>query len=144
MPFICFVILISAVMLKLMVKITSIFGSPYWFLRIAWHDIFLLSQHLIPASWNFYIPHVAESKSKYFLMPGKVKGSLNPIPNLTIVLIWKTPACLKFGKTSNNCAIEKLSHWMSSCYYLSHSWCSAFCSKMAQGTLVKSGAVHSG
>ena len=136
MPFICFVILISAVMLKLMVKITSIFGSPYWFLRIAWHDIFLLSQHLIPASGNFYILHVAESKSKYFLMPGKVK-----VPNLTIVLI----GCLKFGKTSNNCAIEKLSHRrMSSCYYLSHSWCSAFCSKMAQSTLVKSGAVHSG
>ena len=26
---------------------------------------------------------------------------LNPIPKITIVLIWKTPACLKFGKTSN-------------------------------------------
>ena len=26
---------------------------------------------------------------------------VNPIPKLTIVLIWKTPACLKFGKTSN-------------------------------------------
>ena len=25
----------------------------------------------------------------------------NPIPKLTIVLIWKTPVCLKFGKTSN-------------------------------------------
>ena len=31
----------------------------------------------------------------------------NPIPNLTIVLIWKTPACLKFGKTSNG-AVENL------------------------------------
>ena len=29
----------------------------------------------------------------------------NPIPKLTIVLIWKTPACLKFGKTSNR-AVE--------------------------------------
>ena len=31
----------------------------------------------------------------------------NPIPKLTIVLIWKTPACLKFGKTSNR-AVENL------------------------------------
>ena len=50
----CFLISISAVILKLMVKITSIFG-PYRFLRIAWHDIFLLSDHF-PASWNLYIP----------------------------------------------------------------------------------------
>ena len=31
----------------------------------------------------------------------------NPIPKLTIVLIWKTPACLKFVKTSNR-AVENL------------------------------------
>ena len=49
---ICFLISISAVTLKLMVKITSIFGS-YRFLRIAWHDIFSLSDHF-PASWNLY------------------------------------------------------------------------------------------
>ena len=59
---ICFVISISAVILKRMVKITSIFGS-YSFLRIALHDIFSLSHHLL-ASWNLYIPLVAESKSK--------------------------------------------------------------------------------
>ena len=59
---ICFLISISAVILKLMVKITSIFGS-YRFLRIAWHDILSLSHHLL-ASWNLYIPRVAESKSK--------------------------------------------------------------------------------
>ena len=53
---------ISTVILKRMVKITSIFGS-YSFLRIALHDIFSLSHHLL-ASWNLYIPHVAESKSK--------------------------------------------------------------------------------
>ena len=82
---ICFVISISAVILKLMVKITSI-SSSYRFLRKAWHDIFSLSQHLL-ASWNLYIIPVAESKSKCFLMPGRVKGSLNPIPKLTIVLI---------------------------------------------------------
>ena len=57
---ICFLISISAVTLKLsvMVKITSIFGS-YRVLRIAWHDIFLLSDlsdHFpqFPASWNLY------------------------------------------------------------------------------------------
>ena len=49
---ICFLVSISAVTLKLMVKITSIFGS-YRFLRIAWHDIFSLSDHF-PASWNLY------------------------------------------------------------------------------------------
>ena len=49
---ICFVISISAVILKRMVKITSIFGS-YRFLRIAWHDIFSLSHHLL-ASCNLW------------------------------------------------------------------------------------------
>ena len=32
---------------------------------------------------------------------------VNPILKLTIVLIWKTPACLKFGKTSNR-AVKNL------------------------------------
>ena len=41
------------------------------------------------------------------LTPGRVKGSLNPIPKLAIVLIWKTPLCLKFGKTSNS-AVQNL------------------------------------
>ena len=59
---ICFVISISAVILKRMVKITSMFGS-YSFLRIAWDDILSLSHHPL-ASWNLYIPRVAESKSK--------------------------------------------------------------------------------
>ena len=60
---ICFVISISAVILKLMVKITSIFGS-YRFLRIAWHDIFSLSDHF-PASWKLYIPRdLADSRRK--------------------------------------------------------------------------------
>ena len=43
-PNTCFLISISASILKLMVKITSIFFS-YRFLRIAWPDIFLLSDH---------------------------------------------------------------------------------------------------
>ena len=40
----CFLISISAVILKLIVKITSIFFS-YRLLRIAWPDIFSLSDH---------------------------------------------------------------------------------------------------
>ena len=44
----------STVILKLMVKITSIFGS-YRFLRIAWGDILSLSDHF-PVSRNLYIP----------------------------------------------------------------------------------------
>ena len=60
--YICFVISISAVILKVMVKTTSVFGS-YRFLRKARHDIFSLSNHLL-ANWNLYIPRVAESKSK--------------------------------------------------------------------------------
>ena len=59
---ICFVISISTVILKQMVKITSIFGS-YSFLRIALHDIFSLSHDLL-TSWNLYIPRVGELKSK--------------------------------------------------------------------------------
>ena len=109
---ICFVISISAVILNRMVKITSIFSS-YSFLRVAPHDIFSLSHHLL-ASWNLYITRVAESKSKnahllviFNTWTSQRLLNWNPIPKLTIVLIWKTSACLKFGKTSNR-AVENL------------------------------------
>ena len=55
----------------------------------------------------------------------------NPIPKLTIVLIWKALACLKFGKTSNraveNLLQRKLWVWAANdanfpCFYLSCSW----------------------
>ena len=63
---VCFLISISAVILKPMVKITSIFGS-YRFLRIAVHDIFSLSDHL-PASWNLDIPSdLVESEEQILL-----------------------------------------------------------------------------
>ena len=109
---ICFVISISpAVILRRMVQITSIFGS-YRFLRVAWHDIFSLSHHLL-ASWNLYIPRVAGSKSKcssslkFNAWTSQRLLIWNPIPKLTIVPFWKTPACLKFVKTSNR-AVENL------------------------------------
>ena len=41
------------------------------------------------------------------LMPGRVKGSWNTIPKLTIALVWKTPTCLKLGEISNR-AVENL------------------------------------
>ncbi|CAH3175080.1 unnamed protein product [Porites lobata] len=77
---ICFVISISAVILKRMVKITSIFGS-YSFLRIALHDIFSLSHHLL-ASWNLYIPRVAKSKHN-----SKCSSSRMSVYNVVILSI---------------------------------------------------------
>ena len=80
-----------------------------------WHDIFSVSDHF-PASWNLYIPRDLPEAEEQLLIfslswtPGRVKGSWkswNPIPKLSIVLIWETPTCLKFGKTSNR-AVENL------------------------------------
>ena len=47
---ICSVISISAVVLKLIIKITSVFVS-YRSLTMSWHYILSLSDHF-PASWN--------------------------------------------------------------------------------------------
>ena len=76
---------------------------------MAWH--FLLSHHLLE-SWNLYIPRVAGPKNAHLLVKFNAWTSQrlliwNPIPKLTIILIWKTPACLKFVKTSNR-AVENL------------------------------------
>ena len=62
---ICSVISISAIILKQMIKITSIFFS-YRFLRIAWHYILSLSDHFPARRNSVYIPRdlAAESKSK--------------------------------------------------------------------------------
>ena len=112
MQHICSVISVSAVILKLMVGITYIFGS-YRFLRIAWHDIFSLSHHLV-ASWNLYIPRTLRSRRANAHLLVKFNAwtrqrllNWNPTPKLTIVLIWKNSSCLKFGKTSNR-AVENL------------------------------------
>ena len=88
-------------------KITSIFGS-YRFLRIAWHDIFSLSHHLL-ASWNLYIPRVAEWKSK--CSSSRQVKHLDESKALELKsnaqVNNRTPSCLKFGKTSNR-AVENL------------------------------------
>ena len=68
----------------------------------------------------------------------------NPIPKLTIVLIWKTPVCLKFVKTSN-CAVENLPQrklWVWAASY-AHSHPPNFI-VLLQSILVKRSAVHSG
>ena len=97
---ICFVISISADILKRMVKITSIFGS-YSFWRIALHDIFSLSHHLL-ASWICISTVLRSRRANAHLLvrfntwtSQKRLLNWNPIPKLIIVLIWKTPACLK-------------------------------------------------
>ena len=147
---ICSDISISAVILKVMVGITSIFGS-YGFLRIAWHDIFLLSRHL-PASWNLYIPRTlwswranAHLLVKFNAWTSQRLLNWNPIPKLTIVLIWKTPACLKFGKTSNR-AVENLPQRNSeSGQRTMHAFLGfLFELFVAQCILLKSNAMHSG
>ena len=126
---ICLVISISAFILKLMVKITSIFGS-YRYLRIAWYDIVSLSHHL-PASTPRAVSQSEEQMLIFSssLTPGRVKGS------------WKTPACLKFGKISNRALSQrKLWVWTANSNFL------VFLLKffVAQYILVKSGAVSSG
>ena len=63
---ICFVISISAVILKRMVKITFIFGS-YSFLRIALHDIFSLSHHLL-ARCNLISPVLRTRRANAHLL----------------------------------------------------------------------------
>ena len=136
---ICLIISISAVILKLMVKITCIFGS-YSFLRIAWHDTVSLSHPIFkyPLCCGFQEEKLIFSSS---LTPGWVKGSWNPIPNLTIVLIWKTLACLKFSKISKR-ALSQRKLWV----WTANSNLLVFLLKffVAQCILVKSGAKHSG
>ena len=109
---ICHVISISAVRLKLIVKITSIFGSYRfsWKNSMTWH---FLTFTLLSSKLEFVYPRpccgVEEQMLIFWasLRPERVKGSWNPIPKLTIVLIWMTPARLKFGNTSNR-AVKNL------------------------------------
>ena len=77
---ICFLLSISAVTLKLMVKITSI--------QTTFQQAGICIQ-CIPRD-------LAESSRRE-----NAHLFVNPILKLTIVLIWKTPPCLNFGKTSN-------------------------------------------
>ena len=69
---------------------------------MAWHFLTFRSFQIT----NLYIPRdLLESEEKLLIFSssltlGWVKGSWIPIPKLTIVLIWKTLTCLKFGKTS--------------------------------------------
>ena len=68
---------------------------------------FSLSDHF-PASWNLYIPVILGSQRENAHQASRQVQRLDdPVPKwkLTIVLIWKTSSCLKFGKTPNR-AVE--------------------------------------
>ena len=64
--------------------------------RMAWHFLTFTS----PSSKLLFVYPLCSGVEEQMLI-------FSPIPKLTIVLIWKTPACLKFGKTSNR-AVENL------------------------------------
>ena len=81
------------------------FGS-YRFTKnsIAWH---VLSPRSLSSKLEFVYPPWPWGVDEQMLIfsssltPGWVKGSWNPIPEWTIVLTWKTPACLKLSKMPN-------------------------------------------
>ena len=93
-------------------------------------------------TWHF-LTFTSPSSKREFVHPPccGVKGSWNPVPKLTIVLMWKTHACFKFGQTCNR-AVEnflqrKLWVWAANdarssppnflvSFYLSCSWRNAF------------------
>ena len=110
---ICFVISISAVILKLMIKITFIFGSSR-FLRIAWYETFSLSDHLLASLAVICISPVLRSRrANAHLLVMQVQRldesqalelKSNPRVNPRTHLIEsRSCVCLKFGKTSYLC-----------------------------------------
>ena len=107
---ICFVISISAVILKLMVKITSISNS-YTFLRIAWHDINFLAITAPSSKLEFVYPACfrVEEQMPFNAWTSQRLFKSYPQVNHRTHLKDCTPVCLKFGKTSHP-AVENLSH----------------------------------
>ena len=95
----CFLISISAVILKLMLKITSISPRDLGeYLRRRRRSAFIYHTFIHTHNLLHYYKEVegVEAQMLIFsssLMPGRVKSSW-------IVLIWKISACFKFGKTS--------------------------------------------
>ena len=113
----------------------------------AWH--FSLSHHLL-ASWNLYIPRTLRSRRANAHLLIKFNAwtcqrllNWNPTLKLTIVLIWKTPSCLKFGKTPccRKFATKKLWVWAANdaCFPWVLIWV-----VLGAMILVKSTAMHSG
>ena len=96
---ICFLISISAVTLKLLVKIT-------WLIQVLKNSMTWYFLTFRPLSSK---PEFVYSVSPVILRSRRENAHLlvNQIPSLTIVLIWKPPLCLKFGKTSNR-AVKKM------------------------------------
>ena len=154
---ICFVLSIYAVSLKLIVKITSIPFSARTGSWVEKHDITFSHFRITFQQAGICISPVLRSRraNAHLLVRFNAWTSQrlliwNPIPQLTMVLIWKNPACLKFGETSNR-AVENLlqrklwvwaandapSHPPNFLVFL-------FQLFMAQCILVKSDAVHPG
>ena len=105
-----YVLLSRFPLLKLMVKITSIFGS-YRFVGIAWHFLTFTS----PSS-KLEVVHppccgVEEQmlifSSKFNALTSQRLLNWNPWSNPQVNHRQPSPACLKFGKTSNR-AVENL------------------------------------
>ena len=95
---ICFLISISAVTLKLISNGQN--HIHFWLMQVLKNSM----------TWYFVTFRLLSSKLEYVYsaFPVMLRSRrenahllVNPIPKLTIVLIWKTPPCLKFGKTSN-------------------------------------------
>ena len=98
---ICFLISISAVILKLISNGQN--HIHFWLIQVLKNSMtrYLLTfrpfrslSSKLKFVYNVSRRYLEKSKRKCHLL-------VNPIPKLTMVLIWKTPPCLKFGKTSN-------------------------------------------
>ena len=101
---ICFLISISAVTLKLISNGQN--HIHFWLIQVLKNSM----------TWYFLTFRPLSSKLEfvYSVSPVILRSRrenahllVNPIPKLTIVLNWKTPPCLKFGKTSNR-AVKNL------------------------------------
>ena len=94
-----FLISISAVTLKLISNGQN--HIHFWLIQVLKNS--MTCYFLTFRSRSSKLEFVYSGVSPVMLRSRKENAHLlvNPIPKLTIVLIWKTPPCLKFGKTSN-------------------------------------------
>ena len=95
---ICFLISISAVTLKLISNGQN--NIHFWLIQVlknsmTWHFLIFRSLSSKLEFVNSVSPVILRSRRE------NAHLLVNKIPKLTIVLIWETLPCLKFGKTSN-------------------------------------------
>ena len=101
---ICFLISISAVTLKLISNGQN--HIHFWLIQVLKNSMTWYFLTFRPLSSKLEFVYIV---SLLILRSRRENAHLlvNPIPKLTIVLIWKTPPCLKFDKTSNR-AVKNL------------------------------------